>query len=88
MPYESILVQDQSGGPHRTTDEAIVFVAGRLVAVCDLIDASPSGARLGLRDTVDLPVEFVLFLARLGRVHRQCRVVRRAGAEIFVDFGS
>jgi hypothetical protein len=66
----------------------MIFVTGTLAAVCDVIDASGTGARLALDHTTSLPSQFVLFLSRVGTLHRQCRLVERDETRATVDFGA
>jgi len=53
---------------------------------CQLRDVSVTGARIKLEKLNDLPQEFVLLLADIGRPHRHCRVVWRNATEAGVKF--
>ena len=71
------------GNFHR---QAIVFAEGKMIGTCDVVDVSSEGARLVTGSGLDLPDEFVLSLARLGRVYRNCKVVWRSDAQAGVRF--
>jgi hypothetical protein len=51
-----------------------------------LLEISHSGARLGLRQAVDLPAQFDLLLTRDGKVGRRAAIVSKKAHEIEVRF--
>ncbi len=54
--------------------------------VCAISDISVTGARLNLKDDVELPVTFFLLLTPNGVAHRRCRVIWRDGLTVGVKF--
>jgi hypothetical protein len=68
-----------------------VFVCsedGKPIGVCHLLDVSASGARLSMapRQLAKLPEDFILVLAKGGKVYRRCRIVWRGEEEVGVRF--
>ena len=61
---------------------------GKPIGVCHLCDVSATGARLSMapRLLAKLPEEFILVLAKRGKVHRRCRIVWRSEEEVGVRF--
>jgi PilZ domain len=61
---------------------------GKPIGACHLCDVSATGARLSMppRLLAKLPEEFILVLAKRGKVHRYCRVVWRSDGEVGVRF--
>jgi hypothetical protein len=53
---------------------------------CVIQDISETGAKLGLRDLVDVPDEFILRLAENRPASRHCHTVWRAGHSLGVRF--
>jgi hypothetical protein len=53
---------------------------------CELGNMSDKGAKLLLPGRRDLPVQFVLRLAKDGRVARKCRIAWKQGDTIGVEF--
>ena len=53
---------------------------------CELGNMSDKGAKLVLPGRRDLPVQFVLRLAKDGRVARKCRIAWKQGDTIGVEF--
>jgi hypothetical protein len=49
-------------------------------------DVSASGARIHVREAIELPGEFILALNKTGTVRRRCRVMWRAKKDIGVRF--
>jgi hypothetical protein len=68
-----------------------VFVCsadGKPIGACHLCDVSASGARISMapRLLAKLPDDFILVLAKRGKVHRHCRIVWRSDDEVGVRF--
>jgi hypothetical protein len=59
---------------------------GEHLADCVVLDISDTGARLGVRNTIGIPPEFVLVVSKAGNVLRRCRVVRTKATELGVSF--
>jgi hypothetical protein len=57
-----------------------------LIAECVVGNLSETGAKLVLKENLDLPVNFVLRLSGDGRVARKCRLAWHSGNEIGVEF--
>lgn len=54
---------------------AWIFVGAEEASIpCMILDLSSGGARLGLRERVVLPKEFILVMSRDGRLNRRCEV--------------
>jgi hypothetical protein len=53
---------------------------------CAISDISDSGARLNLKDDVELPDRFFLLLTANGAARRQCRLIWRDGTTVGVKF--
>jgi len=53
---------------------------------CAISDISDSGARLNLKDDVELPDRFFLLLTPNGAAHRRCRLIWRDGLTFGVKF--
>lgn len=53
---------------------------------CAISDISASGARLNLKDDVDLPDSFFLLLTPNGAARRRCRLIWRDGLTVGVEF--
>jgi hypothetical protein len=53
---------------------------------CSISDISATGARLYLKDDVELPDTFVLLLTPNGATRRHCRVMWRDGLSLGVKF--
>lgn len=64
----------------------ILFVEGKMIGTCDVLDVSVGGARLVMKSSIELPPEFILSLARLGRVNRNCKLVWRSDTQAGVRF--
>jgi hypothetical protein len=56
------------------------------IAECILGNLSATGAKLIVKDEIDLPVNFILRLSSDGRVARKCRLAWHSGNEIGVEF--
>ncbi len=56
------------------------------VFACAISDISDSGARLNLKDDVELPDRFVLLLTPNGAARRHCRLIWRDGLTLGVKF--
>lgn len=54
--------------------------------ICAISDISDTGARLNLKDDVELPDRFFLLLTANGVARRHCRVIWRDGLTIGVKF--
>ena len=59
---------------------------GSEIRDCQLRDISVSGARIKIEKLNDLPNEFDLLLAQIGRPHRRCHVVWQTATEAGVQF--
>ena len=61
---------------------------GKPIGACHLCDVSATGARLSMppRLLAKLPEDFILVLAKRGKVHRRCRIVWRSEDEVGVRF--
>jgi len=59
---------------------------GSPVRDCQLRDISVTGARIKIGKLNDLPSEFILLLAAIGRPHRRCHVVWQTATEAGVQF--
>ena len=78
----------------RTPRQALgrdVFICsedGKPLGACHLCDVSATGARLSMapRLLANLPDDFILVLAKRGKVHRRCRIVWRSDEEVGVRF--
>jgi hypothetical protein len=57
-----------------------------LFGPCTMLDVSASGAKIKPRAEDQVPEEFILLLAKGGKVSRQCKVTRRTDTEIGVQF--
>lgn len=69
-------------------DATVISIDGTSRRNCVVMDISQSGAKLELGEqgtNFDL-CEFFLLMSNRGGVHRRCRVVRRYGNEIGVEF--
>ncbi len=53
---------------------------------CAISDISDSGARLNLKDDVELPDRFFLLLTANGAARRHCRLIWRDGLTLGVKF--
>jgi hypothetical protein len=53
---------------------------------CFLFDASETGARLVVKDPVDVPDKFTLTFGHEGAARRQCQVAWREGSQIGLHF--
>jgi PilZ domain len=53
---------------------------------CAISDISDTGARLNLKEDVELPEAFFLLLTPNGATHRHCRVIWRDGLTLGVKF--
>ena len=53
---------------------------------CAISDISDGGARLNLKDEVDLPDSFFLLFTPSGSAHRRCHVIWRDGLTLGVKF--
>jgi PilZ domain-containing protein len=69
-------------------DVFVCFEDGKPIGACHLCDVSASGARLSMepRLLAKLPDDFILVLAKRGKVHRWCRIVWRNDEEVGVRF--
>jgi hypothetical protein len=66
---------------------AIVRVEdGKPIAGCMVVDLSQTGARLQLKDSAEVPKEFVLLMSNISKVLRRCEVVWRREQDIGVRF--
>lgn len=63
----------------------IIDLAGSIAGPCMMADVSASGAKLELKQSVDVPDEFILLLSS-NDVRRQCKVVWRLENHIGVRF--
>ena len=59
---------------------------GSAIRDCELRDISITGARIKIGKLNDLPSEFVLLLANIGKPHRRCHVVWQTATEAGVQF--
>jgi hypothetical protein len=59
---------------------------GSAIRDCQLRDISVTGARIKIEKLNDLPSEFVLLLANIGKPHRRCHVVWQTATEAGVQF--
>ena len=59
---------------------------GSAIRDCQLRDISVTGARIKIDMLNDLPNEFVLLLAQIGKPHRRCHVVWQTATEAGVQF--
>ena len=59
---------------------------GSAIRDCQLRDISVTGARIKIEKLNDLPGEFDLLLANIGRPHRRCHVVWQTTTEAGVQF--
>ena len=64
----------------------IVGLDGSVLAGCMVMDVSASGAKLVLRELVEVPNEFDLFFSKDGKVTRRCQIKRRSEKEVGVQF--
>jgi hypothetical protein len=53
---------------------------------CSLCDVSQKGAQIAVGNPDGLPDEFILALSADGAARRHCRVIRRAGRSVGVEF--
>lgn len=60
---------------------------GGPLVICTLVDISPSGAKLALEETHQIPDTFSLRLTRYGHPRFSCRTVWRNSHSIGVTFG-
>jgi hypothetical protein len=68
------------------TEANIVDTAGSLIGQCKMANVSAGGAKLTHLDSIRVPDNFFLVLARSGTVRRECMVVWRHDTEIGVKF--
>jgi hypothetical protein len=68
------------------SQHGILFAEGKMIGTCDVLDVSSGGARLVMNSSIELPSEFILSLARLGRVYRNCQLVWRSEIQAGVRF--
>src|SRR5262249_22654855 len=59
---------------------------GSDVRECQVRDISVTGARIKIEKLNDLPSEFILLLATIGKPHRRCHVVWQTATEAGVQF--
>ena len=59
---------------------------GLMMRECQLRDVSVSGARIRAKKLDDLPSDFELLLADIGRPHRRCHVIWKTETEVGVRF--
>ena len=59
---------------------------GSAIRDCQLRDISVTGARIKIEKLNDLPSEFDLLLANIGKPHRRCHVVWQTATEAGVQF--
>ena len=61
---------------------------GKPIGACHMCDVSTTGARLAVTPQVlaKLPDQFILVLAKRGKVHRRCRIVWRGQDAVGVRF--
>jgi hypothetical protein len=86
------MTADRRSSPrHALNRDALVCSReGKPIAPCHLCDVSAEGARLTMAtpELARLPDEFILVLAKRGKVHRRCRVVWRTDDEVGVQFNN
>jgi len=82
MPPENLRVSRRSSPNQR----GIVFAGGKMIGTCNVVDVSAAGARLLTGSGLVLPDEFVLSIAQLGRVYRNCEVVWRSDTQAGIRF--
>ena len=71
---------------HEPIEAVIANVDGSFHVGCVTIDISESGARLAVREPVQVPDQFILLLSKDAHVQRQCEVVWRDGNMLGVRF--
>jgi len=59
---------------------------GRPLLTCTLVDISPSGAKVAVRDATELPPTFALLLTRDGKQNFSCRIVWRNTETLGIAF--
>jgi len=82
MSFQNLRVSRRASPNQR----GIVFAGGRMIGTCDVVDVSAAGARLLTGPGLVLPEEFVLSIAQLGRVYRNCEVLWRSDTQAGIRF--
>jgi PilZ domain len=59
---------------------------GSMIGPCTVLDVSAGGAKINHEAGVHLPDEFILVLAKGGKVSRRCKVSWRTETEIGIQF--
>ena len=82
------MVAEKRSAPRRElhVDAIIVSMEGSVVGNCKLANVSASGAKLVLKEPVEVPDKFVLILSKGGEVQRHCKVAWRSDDSIGVRF--
>jgi PilZ domain len=65
---------------------AILNDDGSILANCTMMDVSAHGAKIATLEKTEIPDEFVLLLAKGGKVRRKCKVAWRRQNEVGVKF--
>jgi hypothetical protein len=82
------MTQDHRASPrHKVTHTGLVLNSkNRLIAPCEIIDVSQSGARFRLRRYAKLPTQITLVLSINVGPRRRCEVIWRDSPEFGVRF--
>jgi PilZ domain len=83
---------DRRASPRQALGRDVLICSedGKPIGACHLCDVSATGARLALAPRVlaKLPEEFILVLAKQGKVNRRCRIVWRSQDAVGVRFSN
>jgi len=64
----------------------ILNIDKTILGPCSMLDVSATGAKIKLQMEDQVPDEFILLLSKGGKVSRRCKVSRKEGAIIAVQF--